>query len=469
MKHLEQAILAATEKEGTRLPSVRALASHHGVSPLTMQRTLRNLASRGKVHAIPRKGWFWGTVPPDPPPLSAPARARLEDVRDRLLEDLRRGVFHPHHPLPDPRSLGEIHGIGARRMAGLLSMLVDQGWLVRRGRHLHIATPVATPSHASVVVVSRCDRHGMLLLDSERETDFLKSIRHQTRDLGLTPLFAGWHEDGREGRLLDRDGRELRPEDVHGPVLGMIVSTWLVQDPASMLHALRRVGAPISVWWEHPAIGFPRPRTGSMVGFNLSFGASAGWEVGRHLRAFARGTVAFVSPFHASEWSRTRLEGLRRALDGSGIHVEEHVDSRWESAWHMRQACGGVEEAEHLLARILSDLLPGGTLREHPIWVTANDHVALHLIELLRHHGLPRPTIVSFDNTSSSEAWQFDSFEFHTDGMVRQMLHHILHPDAKLFRDGGLHEMVGRMVAREHHRDAARTLHADASGDAASA
>ena len=90
-----------------------------------------------------------------------------------------------------------------------------------------------------------------------------------------------------------------------------------------------------------------------------------------------------------------------------------------------------------------------GRLDTRQTWVTVNDHVALYLIELLREAGMPRPRIVSFDNTSASEAWQFDSFEFHTDGMVRQMLHQILHPDAKMFRDGGLHEMMGRMVVRE--------------------
>jgi len=31
---------------------------------------------------------------------------------------------------------------------------------------------------------------------------------------------------------------------------------------------------------------------------------------------------------------------------------------------------------------------------------------------------------------------------------VRQMIYHLLHPSAHLFRHGGLHEMVGRMALR---------------------
>ena len=449
MRELEDALLLNPGRDGQPLPSVRALAAHHGVTPLTMHRALRHLAQDGRVHAIPRKGFFWGTRPPSPPPLAAPAKARLEDVRNRLLEDLRRGVFHPHRPLPDPRSLGEIHGMGARRMAALLATLVEQGWLVRRGRTLYTAPPVELPFHSTVLVVSRCDHHGMLLLDSERETDFLKSIRLQARELGLEPSFAGWHEDGTHGRLLDRDGNELRLENIRGPLLGIVASTWLVLDPVAMLRDLRQTNTPVAVWWEHPAEDFPKGRTGSMVGFNLSFGTSAGWEAGRHLRSLAEGTVAFVSPFHASEWSRARLEGLQQALEGSGIQVVPCVDETWESAWHIRQAAGGVKEGEDRIRETLSEFLHSGRLDTRQTWVTVNDHVALYLIELLREAGMSRPRIVSFDNTSASEAWQFDSFEFHTDGMVRQMLHQILHPDAKMFRDGGLHEMMGRMVVRQ--------------------
>lgn len=448
MRELEEALLLNPGRDGQPLPSVRALALHHGVTPLTMHRALRQLAQDGRVHAIPRKGFFWGPRPPYRPPLAAPAKARLEDVRDRLLEDLRRGVFHPHRPLPDPRSLGEIHGVGARRMAGLLATLVEQGWLVRRGRTLFTAPPVELPSHATVLVVSRCDHHGMLLLDSERETDFLKSIRLQARELGLEPSFAGWHEDGSGGRLLDRDGNELRLENVRAPLLGVVASTWLVLDPAAMLRQLRRTNVPVAVWWEHPAEDFPKSRTGSMAGFNLSFGASAGWEAGRHLRSLVDGAVAFVSPFHASEWSRARLDGLRQALEGSGIQVVPCVDETWESAWHMRQALGGAAEAEARLHEILARFLRSDGLADHPTWVVANDHVAMHLIALLREMGLPRPRIVSFDNTSASEAWQFDSFEFHTDGMVRQMLHHLANPGAKLFADAPIHEMIGRVVVR---------------------
>lgn len=449
MKYLRETLKRQPGKDGQALASVRTLAAHHGVTPRTMHRALQALAAEGIVHAIERKGFYWGRTPVAVPPLSNAGRVRIEEVHERLLEDLRRGVFHPHKPLPEARSLGEIHGVGAKRMTQLLGSLVQQGWLVRRGRAIH-TTPTALPAYrATVVVVSRCDASGKLLLDSERETDFLKSIRTQARELGLEPSFAGWYEEGTSGHLLDSHGAELHLEKSRLPLLGIIASTWLIQDPQAFLRHLRAAKVPVSVWWEHPASSFPRVRTGSLVGFNLSFGASAGLEAGRHLRSLVTEPIAFVSPFHAAEWSRTRLVGLQKALEGTQTPVFAYVDATWESAWHLRQASSDPTQGEARLREILERLMDGSDLASQPNWVVVNDHVAVHLIELLRERRLPRPRIVSFDNTSAAESYQFDSFEFHTDGMVRQMLQQILHPKAKLFQDGGLHEMMGRLVVRE--------------------
>jgi hypothetical protein len=80
--------------------------------------------------------------------------------------------------------------------------------------------------------------------------------------------------------------------------------------------------------------------------------------------------------------------------------------------------------------------------------VVVNDHVAWLVLEELRERGWPRPYILSFDNSSVCDTYQIDAFEFHTEGMARQMIYHLLHPGAHLFRDGGLHEMVGRLVLR---------------------
>jgi hypothetical protein len=101
-------------------------------------------------------------------------------------------------------------------------------------------------------------------------------------------------------------------------------------------------------------------------------------------------------------------------------------------------------ELDRILLRFLADprLLP------IPTWVMANDHAAVALHALLRKRGGPSPHLIGFDNTSDSERLGFDSFEFHTDGMVRLMLLHLANPKAELFTAAPLREMIGRFVRR---------------------
>jgi hypothetical protein len=450
---------------GTALPSIRALAEHFGAAPLTVHRALRRLQAAGHVHALPRKGFYWGPRPAAVPGLP-PRIDKLEAARNRLVMDLRCGVFHPHRDLPPRAALAPIYGLGAARLGRLLAELADQGLLARRGRGFALPPPPRRVEQGTVLVAMRCDASGMLLLDTERQTDFVKSVHREGRERGLRIVILGWHQGegtergkGRaeargkgngEGVFLDQNGKAVDPSALPGLLLGCLASTWLVKDPGEMLLRLRRLGAPVSVWWEHPPEAFPRfagpgPK---VVGFDISFGKSPGIAVGRDLRARGEGPVAFISPFHGGTWSRARLAGIGEALRGSGLALEAFVAGTQASAWGFHQAEGSVARGERRIRAWLRSLLQRLDPARYPVWVPVNDHVAVVLLELLRGQGKPRPRLISFDNSTASDAYQFDSFEFHTEGMVRQMLYHVLHPDAPLFKGGGLHEMVGRLVLR---------------------
>lgn len=435
---------------GTPLPSIRALARHFGVAPLTVHRVLRRLQAAGHMHALPRKGFYWGARPAAAAP-GLPARIdKLVAARNRLVTDLRCGAFHPHRVLPPRGALAPIYGLGAARMGRLLAELADQGLLERRGRGFALPPPPRKVIQGTVLVVMRCHASGMLLLDTERQTDFVKSVHREGRERGLRIVILGWLQGDGGGRFLDQNGDAADPAALSGLLLGCLVSTWLVKDPAELLFRLRRLGAPISAWWEHSPEAFPRfsgpgPK---VLGFDISFGTSSGTAVGRHLRAQGEGPVAYVSPFHGGTWSRARLAGMREALRGSGLALEARVDEAMGSAWDYHQAEGGVARGERRIRAVLRKLIEGLDPIRCPVWVAVNDHTAVIILELLRREGKARPHLIAFDNSTASDAYQFDSFEFHTEGMVRQMLYHALHPGAPLFKGGGLHEMVGRLVLR---------------------
>ena len=452
MESLLEEMLRHRGPQGSPLASVRSLARLCGRSPQTVQKVLRLLNDQGEIHSMPRKGSYWGTTPATPATPAIPVVRSIDPAakaRERLLSDLRCGAYHPHRDLPPHQFLSQIYGVSARSIGRLLEGFVETGILERRGRAHVLSQPGRPPSHGTILLVSRCDVHGQLRFDSERETDFMKSVHREGRERNLRIVVAGWHQDD-GGRFLDQQGRELRPESLPGVLLGAIASTWLVQEPRRLLERLWRLHHPVSVWWEHPKASFPAPspKRPSTVGFNLSFGPAPGITVGRHLRALGYREIAFLSPFHASEWSRMRLLGLREGLADGGAIVEAFVDERFESAWHYRQAAHDDQAGEAMVRQVMQDMVEKARARGIPCWVVVNDHVARIALETLRERGWPRPHLVSFDNSSVCDGFQIDAFEFHTEGMVRQMIYHLLQPKAHLFRQGGLHEMVGRLALR---------------------
>lgn len=431
------------------LPSVRELAEEFGASPQTVHNALRVLAVEGVVHALPRKGFFWGSA--DAAETGEPGATESADdrLKERFLSDLRHGVHHPWKELPSRKALAQVYGSGERRMGRILDWLTQRGALERRGRGYFLSPLPRRAGQSSVVVVVRCDVGGELLLETEREIDFMKSVGRECIEQGLGLFRVGYCE-GRGGMFLDSHGCEIDPARFPGPILGALVSTWLVVDPDALLRRLGRLRIPLSVWWEHAAEAFPRIRHDrGLLGFNLSFGVSAGLAVGRHLGGQGCLDVAFLSPFHANEWSPARLQGLREGIEAFGGRVEEWVDDRFESPWQMRDRGGGEAGMRKLVRDILADFLESEKLRAVPTWVMVNDLAAVEAHRLLRARSGRIPQLIGFDNSSDSERIGFDSFEFHTDGMVRQMLHHIFHPKATLFAGPRVHEMFGRLVVRE--------------------
>lgn len=445
MRATIEELLRKRRRDEGPLPSIRELAREFDAAPLTIHKALRRLAAEGLVHAFDRKGYFWGERERPGLRTREPADERFAS---RFLADLRQGAYHPWKELPPRKALGQVYGVGQRSVGRILARLAERGILETRGRKIFPAARSGNAPGSSVLLIVRCDERGEILLDSERITDFIKALRRELaeRDLGMIRL--GYCERG-GGRFLDPSGREIHPARLRGPLLGAILSTWLLQDPMGLLTRLERLGLPVSVWWEHPAEAFPRRRfRGGLAGFNLSFGASAGTEVGRHLASQGRLDVAFLSPFHGNEWSPARLRGLKESLSLWGGRVLECVDASVISAWHLERKAGSHAGMRRELDRILLRFLADPRLPPIPTWVMANDHAAVAMHALLRKRGGPSPHLIGFDNTSDSERLGFDSFEFHTDGMVRLMLLHLANPKAELFTAAPLREMIGRFVRR---------------------
>lgn len=445
VRELIAAKLRDMRREQGALPSVRELAEELGVSPQTVHKVLQDLVQEGVVHALPRKGYFWGRDGHDETLHST--ETIEERFRSHFLADLLKGVYHPWKELPSRKALAQLYGVGERRVGRTLSHLVQRGILEQRGRSLFLAPPPKRAPSASVLGVVRCNPLGELLLETEREIDFVKSVRRECTEQGIGLSMLGYCEED-DGHFLDNFGREIDLSRLPGALLGALVSTWLVANPQPLLHRLSCLRLPLSVWWEHASEDFPRTRfQAGLTGFNLSFGESAGVAVGRHLAALGMLDVAFVSPYHNNDWSRARLRGLRDSLETYGGRVQEFVDVRYSSPWQLRNL--EEEGMPGLLRASLSDFLDDPRLLAVPTWVLVNDIAAVSMHGLLRESGKVYPRMIGFDNCSDSERLGIDSFEFNTDGMVRQMLYHLINPKAILFADAPIHEMMGHLILRK--------------------
>jgi hypothetical protein len=392
-------------------------------------------------------------------------------IAEALKEELRAGALDPFIGLPPQKALADRYHVSTRTLRKALFALEADAVLVRHGRTWRFKPGPAAVRANFVILITRCDSSGRLLLDSERELDFLKAAYLETRALRLELQVVGF---GPGGRLLDRQGRELPPPGGR-PILGFLVSTWLIHDVHGILALLRPYRLPVSVWWEHApetlsGKRFPR----NVVFFNLSFGERPGAIIAETLLGSGHRQVLFLSPFHASAWSRQRLEGLRnrmqKAPDGRVMAV---TDATHASPWSFQEearkelrAGNGALAADdpkvmrrksRNLARRVGEMLAGARgATEATAWVCVNDEVAENAAAWIRTRdgkkrggkapgGKPAPYLVSFDNSAASYRLGIDSFAFDSGAMARQMLFHLTRPSAAVFPGRGPIELEGRV------------------------
>lgn len=463
-------VLEALEAEEARaphapLPSIRNLAGRSGVSVNTVQRALRTLAARGAAYGLPGKGYYWGKGPAPAPPLPPPKASAQDRIAAALKEDLRAGALDPFARLPAQKALAGRYRVSTRTLRKAFSALEGDGALDRDGRTYRFRAGPAAARGSLVILVTRCDSSGRLLLDSERELDFLKAAYAETRALRLELQVIGFDP---EGRLIDRRGRAIPPMPVGRPVLGFLVSTWLVSDVLGILSLLRPHRQPIAVWWEHSPESFSRTRFPRNVAFfNLSFGERPGAIVAETLLAKGHAQVLFLSPFHASAWSQQRLKGLRkRILKAPGGRVAAVTSEAHASPWSFQQEAWKELRAKNrtlavddpkvmhrksrnLARRVRNMLRKDPPDPEATAWVCVNDEVAETVAAFLgQRDAPPAPYLISFDNSAASYRLGIDSFAFDAAAMVRHMLFHLTRPTAAGFPARGLVDLEGRVEGK---------------------
>lgn len=445
-EEIVEAILAMPHRDGDRLPSVRRLMADLQAASATVQRALHELVRRGKIYAEPGKGCFWGAKRI----LKVTAKETPDDLDEKFQADIRSGFFSLNGPLPSQKELASRYRASAFLIRKFLKNLQSEGILEREGHgKFFFPKKERTEPTAEILLVTRATPWGEFSPASEREMDFIKFVYRTGAEKNLKLRLLGFDE--KSERFVDRNGR-VRTLAEYPAAVGIILSTMLMEKPSTVLRKFSAIGCPISVWWEHPAetLLASQLKHEGWAFFNSCFGKNPGVAVGRYLLRKGFRRIVYISPYHASSWSKDRLKGLEEV----GLEVFPRVDSEFASPWDFRHiaSLNGPKFSIDLRAKshekqILQKLL--GELPKDAVWIPANDEIAGLLKELEEEGSIGEiPYMVGFDNSVESYLLRLDSFDFNTESLVAQMFYHLETGKNDPFAGGKLREISGKVIEK---------------------
>ena len=439
IEDVKKSIIDAGFRDGEKMPSVRKMAEHLKLSVNTVHRAYKLLAQENIVQLVHGKGCFWGTAPT----FDVKPEEDVYSIVERLFQnDLDSGVLNAFDELPSCKELSNRYDVSPYIVKKFLMQKSAQGILRHVGHRFFFSEGRPIEKSNYVLFIHRSDEFGRLKIESERESDVFRTFAQIAAEQKIAVKFIGYNEASNQFYLSNGENYTIKNE-LH--CLGVFLSTWLVTDAVKLFANFASFKNPISVWWEYAPDMVPvsaRNRK-KWAFYNVAFGKEAGLIVGRYLKNKNMGKVHYLSPYHASFWSKARLQGLLEA----GADVIPLVDDRYASPFDLMDAAllAGVERQE-FLNNILESLLKNATLDK---FVCSNDWVAASLIDFYRAKKLPTPYVVGFDDTIESYRYVFDSFAFNVGTMVKEAIYHIVAPTIYAEQRRQMQTPLGRVVEKQ--------------------
>jgi DNA-binding transcriptional regulator YhcF (GntR family) len=439
IEDVKKSIIDAGFRDGEKMPSVRKMAEHLKLSVNTVHRAYKLLAQENVVQLVHGKGCFWGTAPT----FDVKPEEDVYSIVERLFQnDLDSGVLNAFDELPSCKVLSNRYDVSPYIVKKFLMQKSAQGILRHVGHRFFFSEGRPVEKSNYVLFIHRSDEFGRLKIESERESDVFRTFAQIAAEQKIAVKFIGYNEASNQFYLSNGENYTIKNE-LH--CLGVFLSTWLVTDAVKLFANFASFKNPISVWWEYAPDMVPvsAKNRKKWAFYNVAFGKEAGLIVGRYLKNKNVGKVHYLSPYHASFWSKARLQGLLEA----GANVIPLVDDRYASPFDLMDAAllAGVERQE-FLNNILESLLKNATLDK---FVCSNDWVAASLIDFYRAKKLPTPYVVGFDDTIESYRYVFDSFAFNVGTMVKEAIYHIVAPTIYAEQRRQMQTPLGRVVEKQ--------------------
>jgi len=435
---VKKSIVEAGFQYGEKMPSVRKMAERMNLSVNTVHRVYKLLALEKMVQLVHGKGCFWGAAPSFD---VEHEKSVYSVIEQQFQKDLDGGYLKAFQELPSCKELSHRYKVSPYVIKKFLLQKTSQGVLRRVGYRFIFSEERTIERLNYVLFVHRSDELGCLKIESEREFEVFRAFAHIAAEQSIAVKFVGYHEA--TNRFYESNGNIFSVMN-EARCLGVFLSTWLISDASKLFAHFASFKNPISVWWEYPPDSVPTNARNKKkwAFYNVAFGKEAGVIVGDYLNGKKMGSVHFLSPYHASFWSKARLQGL---LD-AGADVIPLVDERFASPFDLidRAKEKGVGSQE-LLNDVLGALLKSATLDK---FVCSNDWVAASVIDYYRARQMPVPYVIGFDDSIESYRYVFDSFAFNVGTMVQEAIYHIVAPSIYAEQRRQMQAPLGRVVEK---------------------
>lgn len=436
---IKDQLVKLPHSEGQKLPSVRKMATRLGISAGSVAKAYAKLEKEGLIKSYPNKGFYWGKLPIFTEIEKIPEASTLET---KFQNDLDTGFLSRFSALPSLKELALHYKTSLYHLRNFLKIKTAQGILQKTGVRYYFSEEKKINQDNFIIFVHRSDSKGHFFMDSEREQEVFRIVTQVAQENNISLRYVGYCEV--QDKLIGKNGEEIFP-GTNKWCIGAFLSTWLISNPAILFSHFSKCKYPISVWWENSMealLKFTRVRE-KWAYFDVAFSKNVGTIVGSHLKEKGITAINYLSPFHDSDWSKKREDGLRQ----SGLEVNLIVDTKISSPFELTQKAQkkGIPANDYLKA-ILLELL---TQAKEAPFVCANDWIAATLIRIYEERHKKIPYIIGFDNTSESYRYCFDSFAFNVEAMVSEAIYHIVSPSTYAILKKQIQNPLGKVVEKK--------------------
>lgn len=357
----------------------------------------------------------------------------------------------------------------------MLSVLVAERILKREGSQYYLFTN-RTVRRQRIAVIALGLAPNSIKIATERERTFYRLLSTAASQHAVDLDIICYNDYLENPTFFIPEGDTLKTYFDKNDICGVILSSYHMNNSAECLHHLVSMGKPVSVWIEDNKVLQSMERYHSsqynVTFFDTSYSLLPGVDVGQYLFNKGHHTIAYISPFHGSLWSKSRLDGLRQGftinkdsytiyefvitefsndyafmktiLEKSSFDEDVHVKSITDKLTAFMKKDLSVIKFEY--DKLLRDTLifnyckpllkQAASIPDITAWVCVNDLIACMIMDYWEYNNVPpckRPALMGFDNTFKSQERGISSYEFNIHGEVNNMIIHLLYPKSSLF------------------------------------